>query len=150
MNLQPPGKSGLILACTEQSGAVIGKNHRGKRIASLPGAGCEEGEESDLRQDAPALLAPFLHLCPQNSAPNEPVPESQRDSIRQPRVGESASLPWVMRFIFTNPTGLHHLRNGMMQPAFGVGNHFDSFPRVVAPLPTLGWMGRSGDQNFRR
>ena len=124
MNLQPPGKPGLILACTEQSGAVIGKNHRGKMIASLPGAGRDEGEESDLRQDAPALLAPFLHLRPRNSAPNESVPESQRDSIRQPRVGESASLPWVLRFIFHNPNGVASPSQSNDSTRVGVGNHF--------------------------
>ena len=35
-------------------------------------------------------------------------PESQRDSIIQPRVGEPASLPWVRRFNSPpTPTGLH-------------------------------------------
>ena len=61
-------------------------------------------------------------------------PESQRDSIIQPRVAESARLPWVRRFIFSQPQrGCIIFTPERCNPV-GVENHFDWLPRVVAPL----------------
>ena len=60
------------------------------------------------------------------------IPESQRDSIIQPRVGESASLPGVMRFSFPQP------QRGCITPAskrcnpVGVENILNERPRVAS------------------
>ena len=65
---------------------------------------------------------------------NFAIPESQRDSVLQPRVGASASLPWEMRFIFPQPQrGCVLPRAPIRRNRVAVGNDFDSFPRVVAP-----------------
>ena len=58
------------------------------------------------------------------------VPESQRDSIHQPRVGEPASLPWVTRFIFPQPQrGCIRFAPGRCNPV-GVETILDLRPRV--------------------
>lgn len=65
---------------------------------------------------------------------NFTFPESQGDSILQPRVGEPASLPWVGRLIDPQP------QRGCITPATercnpdGVENILAGRPRVVAPL----------------
>lgn len=77
---------------------------------------------------------------------NFAVPESQRDSSHQPRVGEPASLPWVTRFIFPQPhRGCIKSAPARYNPD-GVENHFESLtqgsrssPVRLGP-PTLGWM----------
>jgi hypothetical protein len=65
---------------------------------------------------------------------NLAVPESQRDSIIQPRVGESTSLPWDTRFIFPQPQrGCITSTPERCNPV-GVENIFIRSPRVVALL----------------
>ena len=67
-------------------------------------------------------------------------PESQRDSVIQPRVGEPASLPWVRRFIFPQP------QRGCIHPApkrcnpVGVDDVFNPRSQGSRVAPTLGWM----------
>ena len=69
-----------------------------------------------------------------------PVRESQRDSVLQPRVGESASLPWVMRLNFPQPQrGCVLPRASIRRNRVAVGNDFDSFTQGSSPLATLGW-----------
>jgi hypothetical protein len=63
---------------------------------------------------------------------NFAVPESQRDSSHQPRVGERASLPWVARCYLSQPQrgcGLLHPPN-RLNPV-GVENILDGRPRVA-------------------
>jgi hypothetical protein len=71
---------------------------------------------------------------------NYAVPESQRDSILQPRVGEPASLPWETRFIFRQPQrGCIKSASARYNPD-GVENHFHSYSQGSSCLATLGWM----------
>ena len=59
------------------------------------------------------------------------VLESQRDSSTQPRVGESASLPWDMRFIFPQPQrGCINSATERCNPV-GVDDSLRRFPRVA-------------------
>ena len=60
------------------------------------------------------------------------VLESQRDSVLQPRVGESASLPWDTRCCSSQPQrGCVLPRASNRHNPVGVENHFDSLPRVA-------------------
>ena len=69
-----------------------------------------------------------------------PVRESQRDSVLQPRVGESASLPWVMRLNFPQPQrGCVLPRASIRRNRVAVGNECGSFTQGSSPLATLGW-----------
>ncbi len=64
---------------------------------------------------------------------NASVSESQRDSILQPRVAESARLPWVSRVVSSQPQrgciNRRLIRRGC-NPV-GVGNILDGRPRVA-------------------
>lgn len=51
-------------------------------------------------------------------------PESQRDSIIQPKVAESARLPWVMRQNEFNPNGVASNNRRRCNPV-GVGKNWD-------------------------
>ena len=63
---------------------------------------------------------------------NFAVPESQRDSIIQPRVGEPASLPWVTRHYSSQPQrGCITSATKRYNPV-GVENILDGFPRVAS------------------
>jgi hypothetical protein len=65
---------------------------------------------------------------------NFAVPESQGDSIIQPRVGEAASLPWVTRRFSSQPQrGCITFAPQRYNPV-GVENILDGRPRVVASL----------------
>ena len=71
---------------------------------------------------------------------NFSVPESQRDSVLQPRVGEPASLPWVTRFIFPQPQrGCVPGRSSKRHNPVGVDDSFRSFTQGSSFLATLGW-----------
>ena len=62
---------------------------------------------------------------------NFAVPESQRDSIIQPRVGESASLPWVTCHYSSQPQrGCITSATKRFNPV-GVENILDGRPRVA-------------------
>jgi hypothetical protein len=65
---------------------------------------------------------------------NFTVPESQRDSSIQPRVGEPASLPWVTRCFASQPQrGCITFATERCNPV-GVENILEQLPRVVASL----------------
>ncbi len=71
---------------------------------------------------------------------NFAVPESQRDSILQPRVGELASLPWDGRHYSSQPQrGCITFAAERCNPV-GVENHFDLLTQGSSCLATLGWM----------
>jgi len=65
-------------------------------------------------------------------------PESQRDSVAKPRVGESASLPWVIVPQISQPhrgcgqTSLLSLDRGMAATALRLGLLVEREPRVAA------------------
>jgi len=65
-------------------------------------------------------------------------PESQRDSVAKPRVGESASLPWVIVPQISQPqrgcgqTSLMSLDRGMAATALRLGLLVEREPRVAA------------------
>ena len=76
---------------------------------------------------------------------------SQRDFINQPRVGEPASLPWVMRLIFPQPQrGCITTATERCNPV-GVDDLFYLSTQGSLCLATLGWMtlprwGTKGDE----
>jgi hypothetical protein len=70
---------------------------------------------------------------------NPRVPESQRDSAPQPRVGESASLPWVWRQIDFLPRRgcVNHCAENCHNPV-GEDDDFDSITQGSSFLATAG------------
>jgi hypothetical protein len=62
---------------------------------------------------------------------NVAIPESQRDSIIQPKVGELASLPWVTRHYSSQPQRGCITSTTKRSNPVGVENNLDGLPRVA-------------------
>ena len=67
--------------------------------------------------------------CRNGTTERPVVRQSQRDCVLQPRVAESARLPWVSVRAILNPNGVvAPLRHRTTTPPFGVGRHHPLFP----------------------